>query len=607
MSNKPRNRREARRATPLGEWAAATDEDLGRLIASELAGVVEQPRLLTRVGLWITFVAQEAGDGARVLVSVRPRATVSDEVAEQVLRAAAAGRTRQHPSVLPAHRYGCSERLLWISLPEARGSLLRQWYSDERVPSPASALEFLRHAAAPLVALHAKGLVHGALTVSAFHRDSSGVVRVCCPGVDLALLRGDLAAGVESEAAAFAAPEVRAGQEPDAAADQYGLAAILVKLISGDVVTPGEGLPPEVPLRWAPSLLRALDRDPRGRWSSVRELVETIDSGAFGVGDARGKSAAGAGATYQPSAFRRRRGGGRRLEGGAATPPGVPDVQVLFPPPEGEEEVEPAGPAPAERGGWGRRVAGVALVLLLGGVAGVVYAGGSPQVVPEVLAAALDDWLDNWYAWAPIGERLGRAPSAEAGAAPHGLQETTDAAEEALPADADRPSDAGRGGAADPSLAPPAASDGADPEPSADFPEPAAARAGQVAVEAPPTDPQPLSGGGSPAPTPERAPEAPAVAPPSASSPPPSSFPSSQPATDALAPGRLSLQSYPWGAVYIDGVFMGNTPLLDVRLPAGDHQIRIERPPYDPFSVIVTVEPGQTLRLTGIVLTGGDR
>jgi hypothetical protein len=76
----------------------------------------------------------------------------------------------------------------------------------------------------------------------------------------------------------------------------------------------------------------------------------------------------------------------------------------------------------------------------------------------------------------------------------------------------------------------------------------------------------------------------------------------------ALIPGSLSLQTYPWGAVYVDGNFVGNSPLLDVRVAPGIHTIRVERQGYEPYLRELTVQPGQTLRLTGIVLTrGGDR
>jgi len=69
-----------------------------------------------------------------------------------------------------------------------------------------------------------------------------------------------------------------------------------------------------------------------------------------------------------------------------------------------------------------------------------------------------------------------------------------------------------------------------------------------------------------------------------------------------LAPGRLSLQSYPWASVFVDGAYVGTTPLLDLPVSAGPHVVRIERPDRVPYAVSVTVEPGQDLRLTRIVL-----
>jgi hypothetical protein len=73
----------------------------------------------------------------------------------------------------------------------------------------------------------------------------------------------------------------------------------------------------------------------------------------------------------------------------------------------------------------------------------------------------------------------------------------------------------------------------------------------------------------------------------------------------ASVPGRLSLQSYPWAEVYLDGDYLGNSPLVDVRVSPGTHQIRVERIGYEPYLREVTVQPGQALRLTGIVLTEG--
>lgn len=73
----------------------------------------------------------------------------------------------------------------------------------------------------------------------------------------------------------------------------------------------------------------------------------------------------------------------------------------------------------------------------------------------------------------------------------------------------------------------------------------------------------------------------------------------------APAPGSLFLQVYPWGRVYIDGVYVGDTPLLGTEVGAGVHWIRVERPGYEPHVEYVVVEPAQALRLTGITLKRG--
>jgi hypothetical protein len=128
----------------------------------------------------------------------------------------------------------------------------------------------------------------------------------------------------------------------------------------------------------------------------------------------------------------------------------------------------------------------------------------------------------------------------------------------------------------------------ASPPPSSDLP----ARSNpQPAAADPPAEASP------PAPRAEAPPPAPLSLSPGLSVPPaPEPVP---------APGSLFLQVYPWGRVYIDGVYVGNTPLLGTEVGAGVHWIRIERPGYEPHVEYVVVEPSQALRLTGIILKRG--
>jgi hypothetical protein len=71
--------------------------------------------------------------------------------------------------------------------------------------------------------------------------------------------------------------------------------------------------------------------------------------------------------------------------------------------------------------------------------------------------------------------------------------------------------------------------------------------------------------------------------------------------TPAVEPGKLFVNSSPWGQVYVDGELMGNTPRV-MDLPAGTHTLRIVREGFEPFEREIQLAPGQQLRLTDITL-----
>jgi hypothetical protein len=67
-------------------------------------------------------------------------------------------------------------------------------------------------------------------------------------------------------------------------------------------------------------------------------------------------------------------------------------------------------------------------------------------------------------------------------------------------------------------------------------------------------------------------------------------------------PAYLSVSAWPWGSVSVDGRAVGDTPVLDVQVQPGTHRLRIERDGFEPYERIITLTPGQRLKLTGIAL-----
>jgi serine/threonine-protein kinase len=67
-------------------------------------------------------------------------------------------------------------------------------------------------------------------------------------------------------------------------------------------------------------------------------------------------------------------------------------------------------------------------------------------------------------------------------------------------------------------------------------------------------------------------------------------------------PGRLFVNASPWGQLYVDGQLVGNTPRANIMLLSGPHVIRVLREGYQKYEKLISVQPGQLVRLTDIVL-----
>jgi hypothetical protein len=68
------------------------------------------------------------------------------------------------------------------------------------------------------------------------------------------------------------------------------------------------------------------------------------------------------------------------------------------------------------------------------------------------------------------------------------------------------------------------------------------------------------------------------------------------------AAGRLFVNARPWGRLFVDDEFIGNTPQPDLTLRPGTHLIRVVRDGYAPFEREIRIAAGDVVRLTDIVL-----
>lgn len=608
----------ARRASEIpGRAAGFTQTTRGmleELAAAELRGVVSDPRLLSDMGLWVTFLAREPCCGARLLLNVRSKDLLDSETLEQFVRAAERGRDVRHPSVLSVRRFGHTERLLWITTRAYRGRLLRYMPGSEAVAPRSRAIGFLRQVAGPLDSIHRSGLVHGALASSSFHRDTEGRVRLRNIGFDTPILRSCLLFGIETEASACVSPEVRNGSPPDAESDQYALAALFVRALTGEAPSSRGELPKrDVPESLKPALQRALRADPSHRFPSVLDLWEALDPEGVGIDSGpeanapaaetlAGEAAEPEGSSYVTSGYRLRRGPRPGRSGGSAEPTrarptknggGGAEVEAI--PSRSRDGADDSADPPKRRSEMvARGLAGAAVLMLFLGSLEVVGGTAGPLSLSALPgSAALSARVE--HAMAELGIPRDAEPA---------LPEVTPRGVESLSAIVSESSGVDLAVDRHDAVGSPAVRGQESGGTPAMSPAPPSGRAATAL-----TRPSPTAKALGPQPDGERAPAA-SIDLPTRSPARTESEATVPPVLDgrddeATLPGSLSVQTYPWGAVYVDDRFVGNSPLVRVRVSPGEHTIRIERAGYEPYVTTLSVRPGEALRLTGVVLEQG--
>ncbi len=260
---------------------------------------------LRRDPLGVTYRARDVSGGRDVAVmlchaAATPSATAVDRFQDAMLMA-----TVEHPAILPTHRVG-----RWRSQVAVERRLVYAPTLGEALPRGvrcdlARALEVLRPIAAALDVAHGTGVVHGDLRPEAILvTKTSGPLLVGCgvaEGLDLSGVlvatlerRTEWAWGWLEAAAPYLAPERWHGGTLDSRSDQYALAVIAFRILTGDlpfaaehvarlaemhrfaVIPRASGFRPELPPSVDVAITRALAKVAAERFTTMTAFVDTL-------------------------------------------------------------------------------------------------------------------------------------------------------------------------------------------------------------------------------------------------------------------------------------------------------------------------------------------
>jgi tRNA A-37 threonylcarbamoyl transferase component Bud32 len=216
---------------------------------------------------------------------------------ERFLREARAAARLRHPNICPIHEVGQHGQRPYLVMSFIQGETLRDW-SQNHPPTPHQAARMVAALARAVGYAHEHGVIHRDIK-------PSNVIVDADTG-QLVLMDFGLAKELSEQAIhmthsgqvmgtpAYMAPEQAAGKKVGPAADVYSLGVVLYELVTGrlpfegsvgDVLSKVQTQEPPPPRKLVPRLhrnletvcLKALAKDPAGRYASAADLADDLE------------------------------------------------------------------------------------------------------------------------------------------------------------------------------------------------------------------------------------------------------------------------------------------------------------------------------------------
>ena len=404
-------------------------ERLGRLEPGSLFAGYRIDGILDRGGMGLVYKATDAElERTVALKIIAPEHTQNPDAVTRFKSEARLAASLEHPNIVPIHRGGDYQGVLYLAMRYVPGTNLRQ-VIDRGQLGLDRVQRVVHSVASALDAAHERGLVHRDVKPAnilitgegpneqIYLTDFGLTKKLGSPG---SLTRTGAWVGT----ADYVAPEQIQGGAVDGRTDVYSLGCVLYEMLTGSVAYPKDNDmaklwahvqdPPPSPRLKRPELVEAFDdvvsrataKDPNDRYAKTSDLADAVDravteqSAAFGPDAVHATGAAGvAPSTDEHDVFV-----------SAPTRGSAPDAVDTEPPPTPPPGGDGVGSCPAASGGRRARtrlVAAVAgVVVVLGVLAAVLLigddGGSEDEASPSAVAGPVATKLPSDLAWRPI-------------------------------------------------------------------------------------------------------------------------------------------------------------------------------------------------------------
>ena len=254
-------------------------------------------RLLRRLGsggMADVWAAEDTELGREVaLKMLHSRLAADADFVERFRREASAAAGLQHPNVVSVYDRGESQGTYYIAMEYLRGASLKDLV--RRGPlEPRYAVELVVQVLRAARFAHRRGIVHRDLKPHNVMLDDEGRVKVTDFGIARAGASDMTETGSIMGTAQYLSPEQAQGHAVTASSDLYSIGVMLFELLTGRVPFEGESPvtialrhvsePPPAPSQLNPAVppaldavvLRALAKDPRGRFADADDFISAL-------------------------------------------------------------------------------------------------------------------------------------------------------------------------------------------------------------------------------------------------------------------------------------------------------------------------------------------